>query len=116
MYSRNSPSLKLNNTGKKNSLTIEPPRSAKSSQAGRYSTQSCYSNELDINIKLTVPKSTQDIAHAKYSPIGIDKKKEYTSNLYQLARGLDKDKQSYSKLYKSKEVQQQKKNSKTCNQ
>ena len=60
-----------------------------------------------MHSKAQIHQNGHDILEKKFSPILIDRKNDFTTSLYQLAKGLDKDKQTYSKLYRSKETQQQ---------
>jgi len=95
-YTKNSPSMsqmKFRNDIKKNSISGE------SSKPGKLSQQ-------DLNIGIQASRPINEIMDKKYSPLSIDRKNEFSTNLYQLAKGLDKDKQTYSKLYKTKETQQ----------
>lgn len=51
---------------------------------------------------------SQNASDKKYSPISKERKSDFSTSLYQLSRVLEKDQQTYSKLYKSKETQQKK--------
>lgn len=58
-----------------------------------------------MNVKMQPSQSASD---KKYSPISKERKSDFSTSLYQLSRVLEKDQQTYSKLYKSKETQQKK--------
>jgi len=92
-YAKNSPSMKTRNElAKKNSISGESSKTGKLAQA-------------DMNVRTHLQNGEIE---KKYTPLTLDRKNEFTSNLYQLAKGTDKDKQTYSKLYKTKETQQKK--------
>jgi len=54
------------------------------------------------------PQSGSQESDKKFSPLFMDRKNDFTASLYQLSKVLEKDPQTYSKLYKTKEVQQKK--------
>jgi len=94
-YSKNSPSMKYKPDIKKNSISGEA--SSKPSKPA----------QADSTSRPQSQHGGHDILEKKFSPILIDRKNDFTTSLYQLAKGLDKDRQTYSKLYRSRETQQQ---------
>lgn len=101
-YSKNSPSSRPQSSTKKTPTNVDSSKGNKLSQA-------------DMNIKMQPAQSGSDNSDKKFSPLSKERKSDFTASLYQLSKVLDKDQQTYSKLYKSKETQQKKTQKSTIN-